>query len=211
MTEFEKELLFVLAGLDVPVGNPFYDSRNFIISYWIMSGVPTKSEARPKYASSRKVYTNPVIVKTWETDEEKLDFLRKFGGQLSDPIFHKYNLIAMDMLDASSTFTDIELRLLDRLKNGDFDGPLGHYWEKKGGSTGFCEIVKGTPIQFSTGRSTRVFNGKENEVIPGKTRVYIRYDTDELKIEFFRTFGRDMTDKEVLDYYWDNWEKRYKK
>lgn len=211
MTEHEKSLLCILANMDEPVGKPFYDSRSFIVSYWIMSGIPTKTESRPLSTSSGQKYTKPIIVKTWNTDEEKLDFLQKFGGQMSNSIFHEYNLTSMDALDNKPHFTDTELRLLERLSAGEFDGPINHYCEKTGGSTGFCEIRKGVPIQFSQGKSTRVFDGKENETVPGRIRVYLRYDTNEMKIRFFRTFGREMTDEEVQKYYWDNWEKRYQK
>mgnify|MGYP004508919267 CR=1 FL=1 len=211
MTKQERTLLSILANTDELVGKPFYDSNNVIITYLVMSGVPTKTESRPLFSSLKKTYTDPVIVKTWTTDEEKLDFLQKFGGHMTNPIFQEYNLAAITELDARTRFADIEIHLLKRLANGEFDGPLNHYWEKKGGSTGFCEIKDGVPIQFTQGKSTRVFDGKENEVIPGRIRIYLRYNTDELKIKFFRTFGRDMTDEEVLKYYWDNWEKRYQK
>lgn len=211
MTKREKMLLLALTNLNEPVGKPFYDSRGSIISYWVVSGIPTKTESRPLFSSSRKTYTDPVVTKTWATDEEKLDFLQKFGGHMADPIFQEYSTAALTELDTQPRFTDIELHLLKRLANGEFDGPLNHYWEKKGGSMGFCEIKNGLPIQFSQGKSTRVFDGKENEVVPGRIRIYLRYNTDEMKIRFFRTFGHDMTDEEVLKYYWDNWEKRYQK
>lgn len=211
MTTQEKLLLNILSDLDEPVGKPFYDSQNVIVSYWIMSGIPTKTESRPLYMSSKKKYGNPIVTKSWRTDEEKLDFLRKFGGYMTDQAFQEYSLAAMTEFDSRPHFTDVELRLLKRLSNNEFDGPLNNYWEKKSGSMGFCEIKNGIPIQFSQGKSTRVFDGKENEVAPGKIRVYLRYDTDEKKVIFFRTFGRDMTDEEALKYYWDNWEKRYQK
>lgn len=211
MTKHERMLLSVLANTDEPVGKPFYDSNDFIITYWVVSGIPTKMESRPLLSLPQKKYTDPVVAKTWKTDKEKLDFLQKFGGYMTNPIFQEYSLSAITSLDSAPHFTDIELRLLKRLANGEFDGPLNHYWEKKGGSIGFCEIKNGVPIQFSQGKSTRVFDGNENEVVPGRIRVYLRYNTDEMKIRFFKTFGRDMTDEEVLNYYWDNWEKCYQK
>lgn len=55
-----------------------------------------------------------------------------------------------------------------------------------------CLIVK-------VGKSTRFFNGKENERIPGK-RTEERYDTDDRKLEFLQRYGWLIDDPEVRAY-----------
>lgn len=204
MTMEENLILKELAWSEGPIGKPFYDSQKNIISYWIIKGVPTKLEAYPLSSSPRK-YSDPMTVQEWRTDEEKLDFVRQFGTGMEDPIFQNYSRASRPQR------TDVELRLLKRLASGEFDGPLNNYWVKRNGSYGWCEIQHGVPIQFSQTKSTRFFNGTENETIPGKIKTYLQYKTDEEKLDFFRKFGRDMTDEDARKYYWDNWSKRYQK
>lgn len=91
--------------------------------------------------------------------------------------------------------------LLDNLKNGVYDGERVDN-ERNGVSWGFY-IRNGTPIKYREGKSSRFFNGKENEYIPGK-RTEERFDTDEAKDYFFKNYGflRQMfgSHQEVLDY-----------
>lgn len=97
--------------------------------------------------------------------------------------------------------TTEEKHLLERLSKGDFDGPVGddyvtgsykkvYHWKS---------IRNGIPVFIREGESTRFFNGKENETIPGK-RTEKRFETDEEKLEFLQRFGWLMSDKEVQEY-----------
>lgn len=104
--------------------------------------------------------------------------------------------------------TEVELHLLERLANGEFDGFKGSYFWPN--SVYWSTIEDGIPIRWKQGPGTDFFNGKENEHIPGKTKVYKRFLTDDEKLEFFRKYGREMPDQEVQDYYWNNWEKMYR-
>ena len=94
-----------------------------------------------------------------------------------------------------------ENHLLKRLANGEFDGPVGddfvtgsyrqvYHWKS---------IRDGIPIFIRQGESTRFFNGKENESIPGK-RTEKRFETDEQKLEFLQRFGWLMPDIEAQAY-----------
>lgn len=94
-----------------------------------------------------------------------------------------------------------ENHLLERLANGEFDGPVGgdfvtgsykkvYHWKT---------IRDGIPIFIREGESTRFFNGKENETVPGK-RTEQRYETDEQKLDFLQRFGWLIPDREVQDY-----------
>lgn len=97
--------------------------------------------------------------------------------------------------------TTEENRLLERMANGEFDGPVGddfvtgsykkvYHWKM---------IRNGIPVFIREGESTRFFNGKENERIPGK-RTEQLFETDELKLEFLQRFGWLMHDKEAIEY-----------
>lgn len=103
--------------------------------------------------------------------------------------------------------TEVELHLLERLANGEFDGFKGSYFWPN--SVYWSTIEDGIPTRWKQGPGTDFFNGKENEHIPGKTKVYKRFLTDDEKLEFFRKYGREIHDQEVQDYYWNNWEKMY--
>lgn len=93
-----------------------------------------------------------------------------------------------------------EKHLLMRLANGEFDGAVGgcfvtgsykkvYHWKM---------IVGGVPLFIREGESTRFFNGKENETIPGK-RTEQRFETDIQKLEFLQRFGWLMNDAILLD------------
>ncbi len=97
--------------------------------------------------------------------------------------------------------TTEEKRLLERMANKEFDGPVGddfvtgsyrkvYHWKM---------IREGIPISIREGESTRFFNGKENEKISGK-RTEQLFDTDDLKLEFLQRFGWLMNDREVREY-----------
>ena len=60
-------------------------------------------------------------------------------------------------------------------------------------------IKNGEPVSYREGESTRFFNGKENERIPGK-RTEERYDTDDRKLEFLQRYGWLIDDSDVRAY-----------
>ncbi len=59
-----------------------------------------------------------------------------------------------------------------------------------GYKNGYCGkyIKEGEPISYCQGEFTRVFNGEENERIPGK-REEEHYSTDIRKLEFLQRYG----------------------
>ncbi len=68
--------------------------------------------------------------------------------------------------------------ILSNLTNGDYDGERIDN-EESGVSWGLY-IDRGTPVQYREGKSSKFFNGKENERISG-SRTEERFDTDEKK------------------------------
>jgi len=101
--------------------------------------------------------------------------------------------------------------LLRNLASGAYDGERIDN-EENGVSWGFY-IDKGTPVKYREGKSSKFFNGKENERISG-TRTEERFDTDEKKDTFFKKYGylHSMFDDhpEVMDYSHEYYEKRNK-
>lgn len=102
--------------------------------------------------------------------------------------------------------------ILSNLANGAYDGKRIDN-EENGVSWGFY-IDDGTPVKYREGKSSKFFNGKENERIPGK-RTEERFDTDEQKGKFFQKYGylHNMFNghPEVMDYSRDYYEKQNKK
>ncbi len=76
--------------------------------------------------------------------------------------------------------------LLKRLKNGDFDD--GVSMRESNGTMTTLYIKDGTPYRRYQGKSTRFFNGKENERREGKVEL-TKYSSDEEKEEFIQRFG----------------------
>lgn len=66
--------------------------------------------------------------------------------------------------------TEEEKNLLAKLASGVLDGMVGDEREYRGYRSVFCGkyIKDGEPVSYRQGESTRFFNGKENERIPGK-------------------------------------------
>ena len=77
------------------------------------------------------------------------------------------------------SFTKEEIKLLSLLASGILDGMVGDERVYPGYRNVYCGkyIKDGEPISYRQGESTRFFNGKENERIPGK-RVEEHFDTD---------------------------------
>lgn len=94
-----------------------------------------------------------------------------------------------------------ELKLLEKLASGALDGGVGD--ERVYGSYKrvYCGkyIKDGEPVSYRHGESTRFFNGKENERIPG-SREEDHFDTDDRKLEFLQKYGWLMRDDEVKAY-----------
>ena len=73
--------------------------------------------------------------------------------------------------------------------------------EYRGYRSVFCGkfIKNGEPVAYRQGESTRFFNGKENERVPGK-RVEEHFDTDDRKLEFLQRYGWLTDDEDVRAY-----------
>ena len=99
------------------------------------------------------------------------------------------------------TRTSEEKSLLQRLANRELDGPVGddfvtgsykkvYHWKY---------IKNGIPVFVREGESTRFFNGKENERVPGK-RTEQRFESDDQKLDFLQRFGWLIPDEEARAY-----------
>ena len=97
--------------------------------------------------------------------------------------------------------TNEEKRLLAKLASGVFDGMVGDEKVYYGYRKVYCGkyIKDGEPVSYRQGESTRFFNGKENERIPGK-RTEEHYDTDDRKLEFLQRYGWLINDDDVRKY-----------
>ncbi|MBE6909186.1 MAG: hypothetical protein E7474_06405 [Ruminococcaceae bacterium] len=91
--------------------------------------------------------------------------------------------------------------LLAKLASGVLDGRVGDEREYRGYKSVFCGkyIKDGVPVSYRQGESTRFFNGKENERIPGK-REEDRFETDDQKLDFLRRYGWLTHDDDVKAY-----------
>lgn len=76
--------------------------------------------------------------------------------------------------------------ILKALAAGRYDGERADS-EIGGVSSGYY-IDQGTPVKYRQGKSTKVFDGKENVRTPGK-RTEERFETDEAKTNFFQKYG----------------------
>jgi hypothetical protein len=94
-----------------------------------------------------------------------------------------------------------EKGLLGKLASGILDGMVGDEKVYSGYKNVYCGkyIKDGEPVSYREGESSRFFNGKENERMPGK-RTEERYDTDEKKLDFLQRYGWLNDDEEVKAY-----------
>lgn len=76
--------------------------------------------------------------------------------------------------------------LLERLNNGEFDNCFSDHTSN--GTLTSLYIKNGIPTRRYEGKSTRFFNGKENERIHGKVEI-TKFTTDEQKKEFIQRYG----------------------
>jgi len=97
--------------------------------------------------------------------------------------------------------TGEEKKLLVKLASGVLDGMVGDEREYRGYRSVFCGkyIKNGEPVAYRQGESSRFFNGKENERVPGK-RVEEHFDTDDRKLEFLQRYGWLTDDEDVKAY-----------
>ena len=97
--------------------------------------------------------------------------------------------------------TKEENGLLAKLASGVLDGMVGDEKVYHGYKDVTCwkYIKDGIPVSCREGESSRFFNGKENERIPGK-RVEDRYETDDRKLEFLQRYGWLTNDEDVKAY-----------
>jgi hypothetical protein len=97
--------------------------------------------------------------------------------------------------------TNEEKRLLAKLASGALDGMVGNDKVYSGYKNVYVGkyIKNGVPVSYKEGESSRFFNGKENERIPGK-REEEYYDTDEQKLVFLQRYGWLIDDEEVRVY-----------
>ena len=97
--------------------------------------------------------------------------------------------------------TKEEKNLLLKLASGILDGMVGDERVYRGYRNVYCGkyIKDGVPVSYREGESSRFFNGKENERIPGK-REEERYITDEQKLNFLQRFGWLTDDDDVKAY-----------
>ena len=94
-----------------------------------------------------------------------------------------------------------EIGLLVKLASGALDGMVGDEKIYHGYKNVYCGkyIKNGEHISYRQGESTRFFNGKENEHIPGN-RTEEHYDTDDRKLEFLQRYGWLTNDEDVRKY-----------
>ena len=97
--------------------------------------------------------------------------------------------------------TNEEQLLLAKLDSGELDGMVGDEREYRGYSSVYCGkyIKGGIPVMYRHGQSTRFFNGRENERVPGK-REEEHFDTPERKLQFLQRYGWLMDDPDVRAY-----------
>lgn len=206
MTKREKNILSILASVNETVLLPFKNEQGIIVSYIVISGVPTRFETSPEHPD------NPRIVKEYLTDSDKLLFLRQFGQYMQDESLQSYGRSHyIPCPELRFRYTETERHLLERLDVGAFDCQCICYFESDYGATFTWAIENGIPTEYKTPRSVRVFDGKENETINKKSIIYRKCLTDDSKLEFFQRYGRDMHDDEAIDYCWANRYKLYHK
>lgn len=96
--------------------------------------------------------------------------------------------------------TEEEKKLLFKLNKGNFDGMVGDRVVTVRGSAVFVMIQNGMPICYERGPAINFFNGKERERQEGKLFVLKKWETNSEKIEFLRSLGWLINDKEAKKY-----------
>lgn len=98
-------------------------------------------------------------------------------------------------------YTKEEKGLLAKLASGLLDGMVGDEKVYHGYKDVYCGkyIKDGEPVSYREGESTRFFNGKENERIPGK-RTEEHYSSDDEKLSFLQRYGWLTEDEDAKKY-----------
>ncbi len=96
--------------------------------------------------------------------------------------------------------SELEKKLLSKLRKGELDGQVGDDFTTDGGSTVWTIIEKGKAIRKKQGPTKRFFNGKENERIPGKLHTLETWETEDEMLGFMRKFGWLTKDKDAQAY-----------
>lgn len=98
-------------------------------------------------------------------------------------------------------YTKEEKGLLAKLASGLLDGMVGDEKVYHGYKDVYCGkyIKDGEPVSYREGESTRFFNGKENERIPGK-RTEEHYSSDGEKLSFLQRYGWLTNDEDAKRY-----------
>lgn len=97
--------------------------------------------------------------------------------------------------------TKEEKGLLAKMASRVLDGMVGDDRVYHGYNDVYCGmyIKNGEPVSYRQGESTKFFNGKENERVPGN-RTEEHYDTDDRKLEFLQRYGWLTNDDETRAY-----------
>lgn len=241
MTEQEKQLLHHLESVTEVIDAPVQGSCGTKVYFTIEAGIPIEWEARPVGTGLngiRKSYGPPRKVHSYDTDIDKIYFLRMIGRYSKDPLFQEYSnqfkdrpIIDLELLKPESTpaptteqedqpeevpppKTDIEVHLLKRLADGELDGAVGLPCDNGWGSMVWYWIEGGVIKRYKQGPTKRFFNGDDNEkIIPDWKPDRILKDENE-QLEFLRRSGRHMKDPEVIAYsdkYWSEYWNNKKK
>lgn len=88
-----------------------------------------------------------------------------------------------------------------RLAEGQLDGPVGEERVIQGYRNLWhgMYIQDGEPVSYREGEPSRFFNGRENEMIPGK-RTEEHFKTDDEKLGFMKKFGWLIDDDDAKAY-----------
>jgi len=97
--------------------------------------------------------------------------------------------------------TTKEKGLLAKMERGELDGMVGDERVYNGYKNVYCGkyIKDGEPVSYRQGESSKFYNGKENEQIPGN-RTEERYNTDEKKLVFLQRYGWLIDDEDTKAY-----------
>lgn len=97
--------------------------------------------------------------------------------------------------------TEEEKNLLAKLASGVLDGMVGDENVYHGYKDVYCGkyIKGGVPVSYRDGESSRFFNGKENETIPGN-RKEESFTTPDEKLGFLQKYGWLIKDEDAKNY-----------
>ena len=85
-------------------------------------------------------------------------------------------------------FTKEEQDVINEFREGRCDGMLGNILQV-GKSSVYTVVKNGIVTRYKEGPDRRFFNGKENEIIPGKLKILEKFVTDEELLFAARKYG----------------------